>query len=79
MSVGVDLYFLPGYVADAEALLRQRWRPGEEITPAAFRDAIGSSRKYVIPLLEYFDRIGVTDRNAKGRRLKGPAKAGSHV
>jgi selenocysteine-specific elongation factor len=70
VRVGVDLYFLPDYVAGAEALLRQRWRPGDEITPAAFRDAIGTSRKYAIPLLEYFDRVGVTDRNATGRRLK---------
>jgi selenocysteine-specific elongation factor len=75
VRVAVDLYFLPDYVAGAEALLRQRWRPGEEITPAAFRDAIGTSRKYAIPLLEYFDRIGVTDRKATGRRLKNPAKA----
>jgi selenocysteine-specific elongation factor len=70
VRIGVDLYFLPDYVASAVTLLRQRWRPGEEITPAAFRDAIGTSRKYAIPLLEYFDRIGVTERNAAGRRLK---------
>jgi len=75
VRVSVDLYFLPEYVARAETLLRQRWRPGEDITPAAFRDAIGTSRKYAIPLLEYFDRMGVTDRNATGRRLKNPAKA----
>ncbi|HEY7170599.1 MAG TPA: selenocysteine-specific translation elongation factor [Vicinamibacterales bacterium] len=75
VRVGVDLYFLPDYVARAEALLRQKWRPGEEITPAAFRDAIGTSRKFAIPLLEYFDRVGVTDRNATGRRLKHSGKA----
>jgi len=75
VRVGVDLYFLPDYVAGAEALLRKRWRPGEEITPAAFRDAIGTSRKYAIPLLEYFDRIGVTDRSATGRRLKNPVSS----
>jgi selenocysteine-specific elongation factor len=72
VRVAVDLYFLPDYVQRAEGLLRQKWRPGDEITPAAFRDAIGTSRKYAIPLLEYFDRIGVTDRNATGRRsLRG--------
>jgi len=75
VRVGVDLYFLPDYVAGAEALLRKRWRPGEEITPAGFRDAIGTSRKYAIPLLEYFDRIGVTDRSATGRRLKNPVSS----
>ena len=31
-----------------------------EMTAASFRDLIGSSRKYTIPLLEYFDRDGLT-------------------
>ena len=75
VRIGVDLYFLSDYVASALTLLRQRWRPGEEITPAAFRDAIGTSRKYAIPLLEHFDRTGVTERTATIRRLKNQARA----
>jgi selenocysteine-specific elongation factor len=79
VRVAVDLYFLPDYVAGTVTLLRQRWRPGEEITPAAFRDAIGTSRKYAIPLLEHFDRTGVTERTATVRRLKNFAAAGFHA
>ena len=26
------------------------------------RDALGLSRKYIVPFLEYFDRMGVTQR-----------------
>jgi selenocysteine-specific elongation factor len=39
------------------------------LTAARFRDLVGSSRKYAVPLLEYFDRIGVTVRDGDQRRL----------
>jgi selenocysteine-specific elongation factor len=41
-----------------------------EMTAASFRDLIGSSRKYTIPLLEFFDRDGLTIRIGDIRRLK---------
>ncbi len=40
------------------------------MTAASFRDLIGSSRKYTIPLLEYFDRDGLTIRIGDIRRSK---------
>jgi selenocysteine-specific elongation factor len=36
-------------------------------TPAEIRDGLGVSRKYVIPLLEYCDRVGYTNRQGGGR------------
>ncbi|MEK7368475.1 MAG: SelB C-terminal domain-containing protein, partial [Planctomycetota bacterium] len=39
------------------------------ITAAEFRDLVGTSRKYVIPLLEYFDRIHLTKRVGDKRVL----------
>jgi selenocysteine-specific elongation factor len=43
--------------------LKQKAREiGPRFTAAAFRDATGSSRKYAIPLLEYFDSIRFTRR-----------------
>lgn len=43
--------------------LKQKAREiGPRFTAAAFRDATGSSRKYAIPLLEYFDSIHFTRR-----------------
>jgi selenocysteine-specific elongation factor len=44
-----------------------------EMTAASFRDLIGSTRKYTIPLLEYFDRDGLTIRIGDVRRLKAQA------
>jgi len=42
----------------------------EEITLSAVRDKLGSSRKYVLPLLEYFDSRGYTRRVGDKRILR---------
>ena len=34
------------------------------------RDATGTSRKYIVPLLEYFDAQGVTKRDGDVRTLR---------
>ena len=41
------------------------------MTAAQFRDAVGTSRKYVVPLLEFFDATGVTVRDGDQRALRG--------
>jgi selenocysteine-specific elongation factor len=40
------------------------------IIPAAVRDRLGISRKYLIPLLEWADERGITVRVGEGRRLR---------
>jgi len=40
------------------------------IVPAAVRDRLGVTRKYLIPLLEWADGRGITVREGEGRRLK---------
>jgi selenocysteine-specific elongation factor len=40
------------------------------ISLGEFRDLINSSRKIVMPLLEYFDSINITERNENIRTLK---------
>jgi selenocysteine-specific elongation factor len=49
------------------ALLRER----KEIGPADIKDLLGISRKYAIPLLEYFDGRRVTARVGERRVLRG--------
>jgi selenocysteine-specific elongation factor len=72
VAVSADLYF----PADSVKRVREdliRWLSTKDaITPAEFRDQYQTSRKYVIPLLEYFDREGVTVRMGEVRRLKRP-------
>jgi selenocysteine-specific elongation factor len=73
--VATDLYFLPSCVEDVKAVLNKALVEKGEISAAAFRDLLGSSRKYTIALLEYFDREGVTLRIGDVRRLKIPVAA----
>lgn len=44
---------------------------GAEYSPAALRDVLGMSRKFLIPFLEYCDRVGITERHGTGRVLAG--------
>ena len=50
------------------ATLQEEGRAGE-ITVTGVRDRTGLSRKYLIPLLEWADRRGITRREGDARRL----------
>ena len=50
--------------------LRESLKPGEIYAPAQLRDVLGSSRKFLIPFLEFCDRRGITERRGDGRVLK---------
>ena len=75
VRVATDLYFLADCVDNVKAVLYKYLSENGEITAATFRDLLGSSRKYTIALLEYFDREGITVRIGDARRLKSPAPA----
>jgi len=42
----------------------------DEVGTGEFRDMLGTSRKYVVALLEYFDALGLTERRGNKRSLK---------
>jgi selenocysteine-specific elongation factor len=52
-------------------LLVQYLRDHREITPIEFKDLLGISRKYAIPMLEYFDSQKITIRVGDKRILRG--------
>jgi len=56
-------------VEKAETVLREKLS-AKAFTAAEARDALGSTRKYVVPLLEYFDRAGLTIRRGDERRIR---------
>ena len=62
-------YSVEALRAMAEAL-RTGMQAGQEYGPAELRAFVGVSRKYLIPLLEYYDRVGVTDRRGQGRVVR---------
>ncbi len=70
VRVTPELYFLRERTDELKAALSRHLREKGTITPAGFRELFGTSRKYTIPLLEYFDREGVTVRVGDARRLK---------
>jgi selenocysteine-specific elongation factor len=61
VRISADLVVTPRLLARAEEIIRARGRP-PGITVSAFREALGTSRKYALPILEYFDARGVTKR-----------------
>ncbi|MGH7824388.1 MAG: selenocysteine-specific translation elongation factor [Candidatus Binatia bacterium] len=75
VRVTADLYFLSDCVEKVKAVLKRNLLEKGEITAAGFRDLLGSSRKYTIALLEYFDREGTTVRIGDTRRLKSNVAA----
>ncbi|HEX3300532.1 MAG TPA: selenocysteine-specific translation elongation factor [Actinomycetota bacterium] len=55
-----DLIVTPEVVAHATQLTREHAADG--VTVSALREALGTSRKYAVPLAEYLDATGVTRR-----------------
>ena len=72
IRVTTDMYFLASNIEQLRTTLKNYLIEKGEMSAASFRDLIGSSRKYTIPLLEYFDRDGLTIRIGDIRRLKSP-------
>jgi selenocysteine-specific elongation factor len=52
--------FTPALIERAGSIVAETDAGG--ITVSAFREALGTSRKYAVPLLEWFDQRGVTRR-----------------
>ncbi len=69
VRVSPELYFSPSAVADVLGKLRQSTGP-QGITVSDFKNLIGTTRKYALPLLEYFDRTRVTARVGDLRKLR---------
>jgi selenocysteine-specific elongation factor len=60
VRVAPDLVFLPSVIERAEAIVADARETG--ITVSAFREALGTSRKFAVPLLGWFDQRGITRR-----------------
>jgi selenocysteine-specific elongation factor len=72
VAVNQDLFFARAAVDRVARELVADLTVRGSITAAEFRDRYGTSRKYAIPLLEFFDREGLTIRTGEVRRLKRP-------
>ncbi len=70
-AVTPDLYVTAEVADRLERQAREVLAAGAPAPPTAFKEAFGVSRKYLIPILEYLDRRGITRRTAEGRTLAG--------
>jgi selenocysteine-specific elongation factor len=71
-AVERDRYYAREALDRFEGVLNDMGQQGT-IVPAAVRDRLGISRKYLIPLLEWADGRGITVREGDGRRLRTKA------
>jgi len=69
VRVGDEVY-RRSQIERARDVLIRLFRNGGGATMAGVRDAFGTSRKYALPLMEYFDGIGFTLRDGDVRRLR---------
>jgi selenocysteine-specific elongation factor len=75
VRVSPDFVMTSEFVSRAGRLIQKDAAQG--ITVSAFREKLDTSRKYALPLLEYFDRKGVTRREGNVRYSAKPgSKAG---
>ncbi len=65
-----DLNFDARAIADLEKILISFLKENKEITTPEFKDMTGISRKFVIPLIEYFDSVNLTIRVGDTRQLR---------
>ncbi|MBI4041874.1 MAG: selenocysteine-specific translation elongation factor [Deltaproteobacteria bacterium] len=70
VKVKDDLYYPPLTLHDLQEHLYSLFRHTQAITPQNYREATGLSRKYTIPLLEYFDAQQITLRIGSVRLLR---------
>jgi selenocysteine-specific elongation factor len=68
--ISSDLVMTPDLVRHAEEIVRSIAPEG--VTVSAFRERLGTSRKFALPLLEHLDAKGVTLRRGDIRVLRDP-------
>ncbi len=78
VRVAEAMHFLAASVASIQAALLKRLAVQHELSAAEFKELAGGlSRKFAIPLLEYFDRQKVTMRVGDLRRLHPSRRQGA--
>jgi selenocysteine-specific elongation factor len=69
-KINEDLCFDPSALTRLREDYKNLLRKEGKATPASFKELTGLSRKYIIPLMEYFDVIKLTVRSGDHRLLR---------
>ncbi|MGD9486766.1 MAG: selenocysteine-specific translation elongation factor [Calditrichaceae bacterium] len=70
ISINGQFYIHKDSLGDLISFLKQHFEKNDELEVTGLKDFLDSSRKYVIPLIEYCDRAGYTIRKGNNR-VKG--------
>ena len=65
-----DFVYSPSTIEKVKEILREHFKKKDTLSVGEFKDYLGVSRKFAIPLLEFFDSVGVTVRRGN-ERVKG--------
>lgn len=69
VEINKDIYLHSDIIGGAIEELRKRFGGGGEVTIQNFKTIIAASRKFLIPILEFFDGKGLTNRLPNGNRV----------
>jgi selenocysteine-specific elongation factor len=70
-----ELYIHADRIRGIAREIRARFAGRGDVTPAEFREVVPASRKHLLPILEYLDRIGVTVRAGEGRAVAAESES----
>jgi len=70
VRVAEDLVFHEKTIERARQILLDHFAENEQLESVRFKYLLDTTRKFAIPLLDYFDRVGVTRRVGNTRYLK---------
>jgi selenocysteine-specific elongation factor len=70
LRLGSDLVLSAERVAEARAAVEENCERNGALAIPELRDRLGTTRKFLIPLLEHFDAIGLTARQGSHRVLR---------
>ena len=70
VAVSRDVVVTPALLARAEAVAREEAAAPDGLTVSRFRERLGTTRKYALPLLAWFDDRRITRRDGDVRRLR---------
>ncbi len=74
VKITPEMFFHAGAMKRMQEKVKQHFRGSDRLGVPEFKDLVGASRKFAVPLLEYLDRTGFTrrvgDYRAPGRLLR---------
>ena len=75
VSLRQTLFLHPDAITKAVSQLSRAYPSPETFPTGAAREVLGTSRKFIVPLLEHLDALGLTERDGDLRRMARPTGA----